>query len=344
MNAGLEQTLGAIYNNNKETVDDPLMLSVKSSAKQFSQWMNYYVSNGNGTTRLATASANYSGGTPTIMTCNGATDTFGATRVVVGQKGYIYDSTGTTQRTGTVGSGVLTISSRTNTAITFSSNLPSDMVSTDIFVPEGGQTTGPKGLPYIVNNTGNYFNRSRSSVPQLQSTVIAASAGLSTGNLLQLYAQVVQKSGRPDEGDAGWMTLATALTQWQAYYQLTTTTPQSHYFVHTADGRPQIDVGGKNVQFTWFGSPLKPFYWLDGTAWYMLDMSTFKRAVLKKVGQTLPQLGVGEWMPAINGTTSTYKAARDHWMDFAGDNYSRQPFRLGALTSLDVSGLPQQKS
>jgi hypothetical protein len=61
MNSGIEQSYGAILNNGKETVSDMLKLSTKSSAKQFAQWLNYYTSNGDGTTRLAKTSAAYDG-------------------------------------------------------------------------------------------------------------------------------------------------------------------------------------------------------------------------------------------------------------------------------------------
>src|SRR3954463_3619519 len=41
MNSGFEATYSAVLNNNKETVGDPFEKAVKSSAKQFAQWMNY---------------------------------------------------------------------------------------------------------------------------------------------------------------------------------------------------------------------------------------------------------------------------------------------------------------
>lgn len=340
MNAGLSQSYGAILNNDKETVGDPLQRSVKSSAQQFAQWMNYYVSAGNGTTALATSSANYSGGTPTVMTCNGTTDFFGAVRVVDGQKGYIYDSTGTTQRVGTVGTGVLTISSHTNTAITFSSNIPSDMVSGDIFVPEGTNTTGIKGLPYLVAASGNLFNKSRSSIPQLQSTVITASAALSTLFLYRLYSQTAIKSGRSEE-ETGWMSLCFPETQKAGYYNLTVTTPQSHYFQHTTQA-PQIDVGGQNLQFTWFGVRIRRFFWLLNNAVYLLDMESLKMAVLKQVGQIV-NMPASDWLQALNVTTGNYKAERQQWQDFAGDAYITTPHHCGVLQTLDTTNLPTIK-
>lgn len=340
LNSGFERSYAAELNNNKETVGDPLEKAAESSAKQFAQWLNYYVSAGNGTTALATCSASYSGGTPTIFTCNGSTDGFGATRVVDGQRGYLYDPTGTTQRVGTVGAGVLTISSHTKTVITFSSNAPSDFVSGDIFVPEGTNTTGIKGLPYLAGNTGNYFDKSRSSVTQLQSTVISPSSALSSLLLLKLFAQTMQNAGR-DEEDTGWITLAAAFAQWVAYYQLTTTSPQSHIFQHTEQA-PQIDVGGKSFMFTWFGSRIRRFLQLKATDFYLLDMSVFKMAVLKKVGPMA--MPAGDFIQSIDASTSLYKAAQAKWTDFAGDSYVQTPHVLGVLNTLDLTNLPLQKS
>lgn len=340
MNAGFEQTLAAMMNNNKETVDDPFMRAVKSSAKQFSQWLNYYVSAGDGTTQLAIASASYSGGSATLMTTNGATDGFGATRVVDGQRGYIYDPTGTTQRVGTVGTGVLTIASHTKTAITFTTNAPSDFVIGDIFVPEGGNQVGVKGLPYLVAATGNLFNKSRSSVPQLQSQVITVSGALTAASILQLYARMAQATNADDSGATDWITICFAMAQWYNYTTLTTTSPT---FMHTSDGRPGADVGAKSLQSTWFGAPMRRFLQLRADELYMLSLTNpedggkaFAMAVLKKVGKILPGMPASDWMQKINGTTSSYMTARQQWLDAALDSYVRTPFAQGKLAALSM--------
>lgn len=333
MNSGFEETYGAILNNNKETVDDPFQKAVKSSAKQFAQWLEYYVSAGDGTTQLAIASAVYDAGAPTVFTANGADDSFGATRVVDGQRGFIYDPTGTTQRTGTVGAGVLTISSHTKTTITFTSNIPSDTAVDDIFVPEGGNTIGIKGLPYLVNNTGNYFNKSRTAVPQLQSQIISASGALSAALMLRLeaYASFVSE----DDVDEGTAVMATANAQWYAYQNLVT--PVS--FQHIGSDRPAADIGAKSLGITWFGRPVKIFKWLRADTLYRLKMEGFKMATLKKVGQLDPRLpaGGGEWMQKLSTTAGNYAAARQRWMDAALDAYHRQPFLLAALTDLTMA-------
>lgn len=340
LNSGFEQTYGSILNNDKGTVEDPFKRAVKSSARQFAQWLNYYVSAGNGTTQLAIASAAYNAGTPAVLTTNGATDSFGATRVEPLQYGYIYDGTGTTQRTGTVGAGVLRIASKTKTAITFTTNIPSDTVIGDIFVPEGGNTIGIKGLPYLISNTGNYFNKSRTSVPGLQAQVLAVGGALTAAAILTLYASVGQTDNFDDSDGLEDITIATAWSQWYNYVSLTTVTPT---FMHTAGGRPGADVGAKSLMATWFGAPMRRFKWLRSDHLYMLQLrDNFKMATLKKVGK-LMTLPAGDWVNAINGATSTYRAARQTWMDFAGDAYCRRPYQQGVMTGLSMS-VAMQKS
>lgn len=333
MNSGFRQSYGAILNNDKETVGDPFQRAAKSSAKQFTQWLNYYMSAGDGLTTLATASASYAGGTPTLFTANGTTDSFGATRIVDAQRGYIYDSTGTTQRTGTVGSGVLTISSHTKTAITFTSNAPSDFVTGDIFVPEGGNQTGIKGLPYLVAATGNYFNKSRSSVTQLQSQIINVSGALTAALLLRLEALACQAAG--EDIGAGNPTYCMAFAQWYNYLGLIT--PVSYQF--NSNGRPPTDLGFNTLQATWFGRPMKTFLQLRGDSIFRLHLDCYRMATLKKVGQLDPGLpaGGGDWMQQLSTTAGNYAAGRDRWLDFAGDLYCREPFREAALTGLSMS-------
>jgi hypothetical protein len=339
MNSGFEATYASIMNNNKETVGDPFEKAVQSSAKQFAQWMNYYVSGGNGTTALATASANYSGGTPAAFTANGTTDSFGATRVINGQRGYIYDSTGTTQRTGTVGAGVLTILSHTRTVITFTTNAPSDFVIGDIFVPEGGNQVGIKGLPYLVNNTGNYFNQSRTAVPQIQSQVIAVGGALTANALLQLYGQVAQVAGLDDDANTDWMSLAMPYAQWYNYMGLITPVSFQHY----GSDRPSADIGSKSLQTTWFGVRMRKFFWLPGNDIYMLNMKDFKMAVLKKAGAVDARMPANDWVQAINGDTSNYRTAKQRWSDFAGDLFCRRPFAQGRLATVTMSQLMQKQ-
>src|SRR6185503_14065711 len=120
--------------------------------------------------------------------------------------------------------------------------------------------------------------------------------------------------------------------QWYNYMGLVTPISFQHY----GSDRPTNDIGGKNLSITWFGRPIKAFKWLRGDSLYRLKMAGFKMATLKKVGELDPRLpaGGGEWMQKLSTTAGNYAAARQRWMDFAGDLYHRQPFLLGVLTDL----------
>jgi hypothetical protein len=137
---------------------------------------------GDGTGAIGILSANYAGGSPTLVTCapNTTFGNKGAQFVKAGKKVQIYDATGATLRNGTIGGeGILTVSSlvKSTGVITMSSNGPSDAVSTDILVPERSAARGINGLPYWVANSGSIFSTSRSTYPGLQSTVVDGSSG-----------------------------------------------------------------------------------------------------------------------------------------------------------------------
>src|SRR6476620_1822027 len=343
MNSGMEQTYMAMLNNNKETIDDPLAKYAKSSAEQFAQWQNIYASRGDGTTALATSSAAYNGGAPTVFVANGSTDTIGATQVAVGQMGWIYDSTGTTKRTAG-NSNILEIATKSGTQFTVTATIPTSMIAGDIFVPENasGITTGPKGLPYIVADDNDYFNLDRATVEQVRSTVVSEGGSMSATGLFQIWAQVQQQGGRMDRKYASnGLKMVTNITQYGAYNALTVANTQNHLFMNTNAGAPKADIGADNLQFTWFNCPIEWYYQINGDAVYFLYMDLFKVAELKAAGPL--KMPAGDWMKALTGSTSTYRTAEQRWMDAAYDVYSPQPFMLGVYNDLAIDGLPTQK-
>ena len=185
LNAGNIQTVGGVLNANKNTVENMLDREIQESAQQFASFLNSYVSRGDSTMALATISANYSGGTPTIATCDGSTDSIGTTQLATGGYYLFYNAAGTTQRTGTVGASAIQLSSRTGTACTFATDIPSDVVATDIIVPQiGGSTdasTGLYGLPIIDDSAGTYFGKARATYGGLASYEKTSAGTLTAG-------------------------------------------------------------------------------------------------------------------------------------------------------------------
>jgi hypothetical protein len=348
MNLGLGIDYESLLNESRGTISSPLERAVESTGKQMAKWLNIYASQGDGTTKLATSSAAYDGTNATTkktFVCNGATDTIGATNVVPGQKGYVYDPTGTTQRIGTVGSGVLTISTSqtSKTSILTTTDLPSDYLSGDIFVPEGATpSTGFHGVPSLCNNTGTLFGINRANVPTTQSVMVAAGGGLSAALLYSTYTQLRQRNGGKKGMAMAKVELCMGETQDAAYYGLTVATAQL-LFPRDGAKRPNIDIGGDDPdQFTWFGLRMNNYLnWL-GSRIDFVPFNQLKIARLKKGGEMLAPFD--KPLPAINGATSTYKAAQQQWWDVAEEFYSPALHRFGALTGLTVSGLPMQKS
>lgn len=137
---------------------------------------------GDGTAAIGVLTANYAGGTPTLVVCGPGT-TFGnkgSQFVPPGKKVQVYDSTGTTLRNGTIGGeGILTVSTNTLSTgtLTMSSNAPSDGIIGDIVVPERSAGRGVNGLPYWVANSGSIFGVTRSANPGLNSVMVNGSSG-----------------------------------------------------------------------------------------------------------------------------------------------------------------------
>jgi hypothetical protein len=348
MNTGLEQTYGALLNDGKETVSNLTRQTVESTSRTLVKWLNIFASNGDGTTKIAKTSASYDATNATTkktFICNGSTDSIGATQVLVGQKVFIYDPTGTTQRVGTVGAGALTVASRTKLNAVTSTDLPSDYVSGDIMVPEGTVfAAGFMGVPAIIAATGDYFGLARSTVDTLQSTILSAGgAGLSTALLMRIYNSIVQRTGISGLKGEGALELGLNITQHTAYYNLMTATGNTIQWQHTGDSRPQVDVGGASEEFTWFGAKINRFLDFIGNAIFFINFSYYKIATLKEAGEML-DMPANDWLQAFNGTTSNYRAARQQWWDVARQYYSPAPHRMGALTSLDMTNLPMQKA
>lgn len=172
----------AIDNDDGKAYYHPVVDELASALTTGYKKLNRACLMGDGLGTIGILSANYSGGSPTLVTCapNTTFGNKGAQFIKAGKKVQIYDATGVTLRNGTIGGeGIVTVSSlvKSTGVVTMSSNGPSDAVSTDIVVPERSASRGINGLPYWVANTGSIFTVSRSSTPGLKSTMVDGSTG-----------------------------------------------------------------------------------------------------------------------------------------------------------------------
>lgn len=360
LNAGTNETYAALLNNNKETSEDMFRYLAKSDAQQFASFLNTYASIGNSTQALATVSANYSGGTPTVAVCNGTTDSIGPSALVVGGYYTVWDAAGTTQRTGTIGApAVVQLASKTAANAVGATNWPSDMVDTDIIVPANTTASatattdasyGLYGLPFIDDASGTYFSKSRSTFGGLASYEKSSAGTLTAGMLAETYFSIVQRGGYMN--GTGESTLIAPLEMWtnagnmNSYYSLSLSSgavvSSPHQLNHVGDKRPSIDYGGSAINFTWFGAPIRIGNKLPGDSIFFLNMKEIRRAVLKDIGPIADGMPASEYLQGVNGD-GLYTQNRLKFRDWWGQLYSPQPFRLGKISGLTLVA-PTQKA
>ena len=352
MNAGTNQTYAALLNNNINTSEDVIKFALESDARQFNSFLNAYVSRGDGTAALATVSTNYAGGTPTLAVCNGSTDSIGVSQLVTGGYYLFYDATGVTQRTGTVGAGAIQLSSKSTTTATFGSNITSDVVATDIIVPQIRTTDASaavQGFPIIIDSAGTYGGLSRSSNPGLQSFEKAMGGSLTVGALSETFASVAQRggyfsgNGSINLEDQVWIVLNTG--NWNNYYTLALNSGAAvgspHVFRHTAGENPKMDFGMASTDFTYFNAPIKIGNQIRGDEIYFVNRKYLRKAILKPVGRIAEGMPQNDWMSNLD-TDANYLQGRLRWMDFWGQVYSPQPFCLGKISGVTLVS-PVQK-
>lgn len=353
LNVGTLESYGGYLNRNMQTSEDMVKFQEASSAKQFASFLNHYVSRGNGTAALATISAAYSGGTPTIATCNASTDSIGTSQLVTGGYYLFYDTTGATQRTGTVGAGAIQLASKTGTACTFASAIPSDVADTDIIVPQLGGSTDASaalyGLPIIDDAAGTYYGKARASYPGLSSYEKTSAGTLTAGMLSETFWSIVQRGGwftgdgTQNLDEALYMVLNTG--NQQAYYALSlnsgavVSSPQ--FFMHGADS-PKNDLGMKTFNSTWFGAPMKVGNDIRGDEIYFLGKKSLRRAILKEVGPIASGFPASDYLQSVNGS-GEWLAGRIGYKDFWGNVYAPQPFKIGKISGITLTS-PTQKA
>ncbi|TXH51767.1 MAG: hypothetical protein E6Q97_17590 [Desulfurellales bacterium] len=343
-------TYEALLNNNKETAEDEVMASIESDVKQFMAFLNAYVSRGDGTAGLATISSNY--GTPdnNSARCNGTYDSIGVSQLVVNGYYKFYDATGATQRTGTVGSGAIQMTSKDASDANFGSDIPSDVVATDIIVPEIGTTNAATGfiagLPYIIDSAGTYFGKARATFTGLQAYENALSGALTAGSLMSTYEGITQRGGYFKEKleDSLWILLNVSMHQ--TYYNLALSSGAAIGGLRTIQdtgNNPGLDLGYKNFEFTWFNAPMKKCNMLRGDEIYFCNPKYFKKAVLKDVGGLAKGIQPEGGVMLVNsdGVPILTKA---NYHDFVGQFFSPTPHKLGKISAIQYSGVITQKA
>lgn len=269
------------------------------------------------------------------ITCSGSRDGAGAWMIRVGQRIRIYDVTLATLKSWAT---VTAKASNTSFSIVPDSNLTAGnaVVDTDVILPEADTTllgtTGIKGLPYLVKASGNYFDKSLSTVPALQG-IIDSSTTTFTRTTME-YLRRRHKSIR-NNGSIN-TEIATSPAQASNYYAqfYAQNTAQVHV---VGNQRPAIDFGGKQPDdYTHWGQPIHEYKLMHPKNWWNIDPSSFVRLTLKEAGAMLTP--AGDYVQKISG--GAYINAQVAWSDDYLEYLSDNPARNSGFTALTFSGLP----
>jgi hypothetical protein len=273
------------------------------------------------------------GSAAAVLTLSGARDGAGAWMLRVGQVIRIYDVTLATLK------GTRTITAKTtNTAVTVDSNIT--VVDTDVILPQADttapSTTGIKGIPYLVKNSGSYFDKSLSTVPALQAIIDSSTTTFTRTTMEYLWRRY--KSIRNNGSVKA--RACTSPAQLSNYYT-------QFYAQNTAqvnivgNDRPGIDVGGSGElgAYTFWGQPIEEYKLYSPKRWDNLDFSSFCRLTLKEAGAML--MPAGDYVQKISG--GAYINAMERYSDDYLEYLSPNPAKNSAFTALTFSGLPLLK-
>jgi hypothetical protein len=246
----------------------------------------------------------------------------------------------------------LQLLSKTATSATFDQNVPTNVVNGDMIVPVINTTDAATGfvagLPYIIDSAGTYFGKARATYTGLQAYEYNTPAALLASTLGSTYFSIKQRGGYFGGGfgddllESLWIVLNT--TGQETYYKLALSSGAAigglRTIQNTSSGNPPLDLGYKNMEFTWFGAPLKVANSTRGDEIYFLNPKYLKKAVLKDVG------AIG--MPNANNVMLVNSSGvpvltNANYHDFVGQFFSPTPHKLGKISAIQWSGVTSQK-
>lgn len=273
------------------------------------------------------------------LTMSGSRDGAGAWMLRVGQVIRIYDVTLTTLKS------VCTVTAKTsNTAVSIipvtALTSGNAVVDTDVVLPQGDgtatpTTTGVKGIIYMTTRTtGNYFDKSLSTVPALQPIVDASTTTPSRTTMEYLYRRHNSIRNNGQARTRACVSPAQMSNYFTQFYAQNT----AHVNI-IGDKRPQVDFGAANPEYTHWGQPIEEYKFLHPKYWHNLDFSSFYRLSLKDASAMLTP--AGEYVQKIVG--GAYANSQQRWSDTYFEYFSPNPAQNSAFTALTFSGLPLLK-
>lgn len=310
-------------------------LAAKKILEREAEMEEFYFCRGAGTQQISIVTATATVpvvGTETTVTCSGAADGLGTYPLGVNQRIRILDASLTFKS-----SGIITAKAN-NTTIGFTPEVvtTATIIGTDLIFPQSDATTattvGPKGLPYLVKNTGPYFDKSLSTVTALKAIIDSATTTFSRTTMEALYRNSQARIGKKVNQRA-----VCSFAQYSNYY--VQFYAQNSAQVHVVgDMRPGVDSGAaKNMDsYTFWGQPIDEYFYIHPANWWNLDYGTFCRLTLKDIGIMLTMPNEYQLKVASGEYANAIQSWDDQYLEFISD----QPFRNAGFTALSFSGLP----
>jgi hypothetical protein len=320
MNSGLTRTYASILNERNSELSSQNKMMLTNQVKTFRDILSFYIGRSDGKGTLATVSAPIAGA---VVTCNGAGDSVGVSRLKKGQYVSIFDATGTTRRTPTWVK-IEDIDYSTN-QITLASAV-AGVVANDIIVPQTSLTSpaAPKGLPFLISENVSpgfsYFgipgnNRYiQPTAHDFGGTLTAA--GMHAGwrkHMLRMRADA-----NKERKNYVFIQSESGAAQYYSTLNVAPFTPQFNF--GNTGGRPKQDAGFDSFEQTFFGIEMRSYASVMDGRQYVLRKGTIKQTKWKALGDVIDQFDNAEFSTRFNGEGQRLTALERH-MDWGGDHF-----------------------
>lgn len=310
-------------------------LAAKKILEREAMVEEYYFCRGNGDQHLAIVTATATApsvGVQTTVTCSGAGDGIGTYMLGVGQKVRIYDASLVYKSEGSI------TAKTSNTTFGYTPTVvtTATIIATDLVLPESDATTptttGVKGLPYLLKTSGNYFDKSLSTVTALKAVIDSSTTTFTRTSMEALYRNTELRVGKKVKQSA-----VTSFAQMSNYFV--------QFYAQNAaqvniigEKLPGVDIGAAGTPdgYTFWGQPIEAYAFIHPANWWNLDYSTFCRLTLKDIGIMLTMPGEYQLKVSSSGYANAQQSWDDQYLEFISD----QPFRNSGFTALAFSGLP----
>lgn len=319
LNSGLTRTYSSILNEKSSELSPQNKMMLTNQVQRLRDILAFYVGRSDGKGTLATVSAAISGVT---VTCAGAFDYVGVSRLVVGQYVSIFDATGTTRR-GTSWEKIVSID---YTANTFNlANTIAGVIATDIVVPQNSLSSpqAPKGLPFLINENisagFSYFGIAGNN-RYIQPTATDLGGTLTAGGMEAAWRKHILRMRADANRERKNYMLIMSESGASKYYSTLNVAPFVPQFNMGGSTRPTQDAGFDSFEQTFFGIEMRSYSSVQDGRMYCHRKNTIKATKWKALGDVIEQFDNSDWSTRF-GANGVRLTSLERHMDWGGDYY-----------------------